>query len=696
MCINKFFIKSAVKIDKKNILKSAVLPILLALLSSATFAQQTAGGTQIQNQAAATYSDASGNNYATVSNTVSVTVANVSGLTITPDAGSVSAVVAGQQDVIYPLRVTNTGNFSDQVRFLANGNSLQITGAGTISRAVIDVDGSGTINAGDTDILTNNSTVTSALILQNGYIDVLVEVDINSNATAGSVVNVQLGDAATGSPTYDNQAADSSAHEIRTVSTSSVNGLREARGDVWATVENDAQLVLTLTAPAGPVSLGSNISYAWQVCNTGLRTAQSVTLTNAPGGSNSGVFIFSPIPVGTSLASGQTFPAGTLYSTSALSVSPLTATYTTSAPSDLSTVRRVAFNVGSTLAVSACSTSVSMAVTITTSDATLDIYEIGDVFAQNTVSSTITDQSGDSVANSGDGNANYDEGTPPGNTDGNGIQQPTTITRIGAVLLGPLNSPTATGPSSTNDDYTNRSTSTGIAGVAFGGVTTANATVVFTNTIRNTGNANDTFALSRESSPAGFTVEISIDNGLNYTTVTTNTVNLAVAFGLDANILVRVTAPAGTNVLQASGFPVVIRATSTLTSTANNETINRLYTGVLRLDKTATVVNATGVGGATDPVPGADIEYSIAYRNITSTGGSGNAELTISTIVINEDGSSSPNNWAATTDQVVGSASDTLGGTITGDTINSTVLTDTIASLAPQQTGTFTFRRRIR
>ncbi|HQU82245.1 MAG TPA: hypothetical protein PKY59_03930 [Pyrinomonadaceae bacterium] len=696
MCSNKFFINFLAAADKKSVLKVAVFTFLFALLNSNVFAQQTAGGTQIQNQAAATYSDASGNNYSTVSNTVTVTVANVSSLTITPDNGSVSSVVPGQQDVIYPFRVTNTGNFSDQVRFLANGNSIQITGSGTLSRAVIDIDGSGTINAGDTDIFTNNATVNSASIAQNGYIDVLVEVDVNSNATAGSVINVQLGDAATGSPTYDNQASDGSAHEVRTVSTSSVNGLREARGDVWATVDTDAQLVLTLTAPAGPVSLGSNISYSWQVCNTGLRTAQSVTLTNAPGGSNTGIFIFAPIPVGTALASGQTFPAGTLYSTSALSVSPLTATYTTTAPSDLSTVRRIAFNVGSTLAISACSTSISMAVTITTSDATLDIYEIGDVFAQNTVSSTITDQSGDSVANSGDGNANYDEGNPPGNTDGNGVQQPTLLTRVGSVLLGPLNSPTATGPTSINDDYTNRSTSTGIAGVAFGGVTTASGTIVFTNTIRNTGNANDTFVISRESAPAGFTVEISTDNGTNYTTVTTNTVNLAVAFNSDANILVRVTAPAGTNVLAANGFPVVIRATSTLTSSANNETIDRLYTGVLRLDKTATIINSTGIGGATDPVPGADIEYSIAYRNISSTGGSGNAELTISSVVITENGSNSPNNWATTTDQIVGSSSDTLGGTITGDTANSTTLTDTITSLSPQQSGTFKFRRRIR
>lgn len=672
-----------------------VLPALLAILNSVVPAQTTAGGTQIQNQASATYTDGSGNNFSTVSNTVTVTVANVSGLTITPDAGTVPSVVPGQQNVLYPLRVTNTGNFSDQVRFLASGASVQVTGAGVISRAVIDVDGSGTINAGDTDIFTNGSDVLSASIVQNGYIDILVEVDINSNATPASVVNVQLGDAAAVSPTYDNQAADTSAHEVRTVSGSSVNGLREARGDVWATVDADAQLVNTLTAPAGPISLGSNISYAWQVCNTGLRDAQGITLVNGPSGSNTGVFIIIPIPVGTSLATGQTFPAGTLYSISALTVSPLTAAYTTAAPSDLSTVRRIAINGGTTLAVSACSTSANVEVTVTTSDATLDIYAIGDVFGLNTVSSTITDQSGDSVANAGDGNADFNEGNPPGNSDGDGVMQVTVLARVGDVMIGPLGSPAATGPTDDNDDYTNRSTTTGIAGIPFGGVTSADGTIVFTNTIRNTGNASDTFIISRQSSPAGFTVEVSTDN-VSFTTLTSNTISLVVAYATDAPLYVRVTAPVGTNVLEENGFNVVVRATSSTTGSAYNETINRLYTGVLRLDKTTQIINTTGVGGATDPVPGADIEYTIAYRNISTTGGSGNGELTISNVLINEDGTAAPSNWAASTDQVVGSATDSLGGTITGDTSGSTALTDTIAAIAPQQSGTFKFKRRIR
>ena len=672
--------------SRKCIPRISVFLLCCALFVMTTHAQQTAGGTVISNQASATYSDGT-DNFSTVSNTVTVTVSNVSGLTITPDAGTTASVVAGQVGVPYTFRVTNTGNFADQVRFLANGQSIQITGDGTIASAVIVGPG--------TDVFGNTSDVISAVIAQNGFIDVTVTVNVNSNAVGA--INVRLGDASSGGPTFDNQPADAviSAHEVRTVSLLSVNGLREARGDMSATVDTDALLVLTLTAPAGPVALGTNIDYSWQVCNTnGLRDAQGITLTNATGGTNTGVFIIVPVPVGTTI---MTVPAGTFYSTDALTVNPLTATYSTTAPGTLSTVRRVAFRTGATLPLGTCATAVPMTVTITTTDATLDIYEIGDTFANKFFSVVaITDQSGDAIANDGDGNADFNEGFT-GDNDGDGIVQVTLVTRTGSTLIGPLNTPAAVGPTDNNDDYTNRSITTGIANVAFGGVTSADGTIVYSNTLRNTGNANDTFVITRQSSTAGFTVDISVNGlGTDYVTMTTNSVSLAIAYNTNATILVRVTAPAGTAVLQASGFDVVVRSTSTQTPAAYNETIDRLYTGFLRMVKTAPVTNGTGVGGANDPVPGAVIEYTMVYTNISSTGGTGNSQLTVSNLVITENGSTGSNNWGTTTTHVAGSASDTLGGTITGDVALSSVLTDTVTTLAPQATGTFKFQRVIK
>ena len=86
---------------------------------------QTAADTNINNVASATYTDGT-TSYSTVSNQVTVTVAKVAGLTITPDGQTNSTVVAGQTGVTMTFRVTNVGNFTDDVRFLASGDRKSV------------------------------------------------------------------------------------------------------------------------------------------------------------------------------------------------------------------------------------------------------------------------------------------------------------------------------------------------------------------------------------------------------------------------------------------------------------------------------------------------------------------------------------------------------------------------------------------
>jgi|ERR1700686_842954 len=74
----------------------------------------------------------------------------------------------------------------------------------------------------------------------------------------------------------------------------------------------------------------------------------------------------------------------------------------------------------------------------------------------------------------------------------------------GDVLIGPCGVPGAMGPTGVNDDSTNRSINTGIANVPPGGVTTAAGTIVFRNTVQNTGAAafsNSNGELSNRISP---------------------------------------------------------------------------------------------------------------------------------------------------------------------------------------------------
>jgi hypothetical protein len=668
-----------------------VLALAIAFALSARAVAQTPADTTISNQASASYSDGT-NTYNTVSNIVTVIVSKVSGLVITPDAGSNPTIVAGQTGVIYNFTLTNTGNFTDQVHFLASGASASLSASSpaTITNVVIDKDNSGTINGGDTPLTAG--AVDSDPILQNGSIHVLVEVSVNAGATAGQTVQVFLGDAATGSPSFDNQpvVAVVPSHEVSTVFSTSVNGQREARGDISASVVNDALIQLTLNAPSGPVNLGSDITYTLSLQNVGSRNATAVTLNGLPA-----VYIIVPIPNNTVLKSGQTFPANTLYTSSGIGTVPLSALWSTTPPSPLSLTTRIAFPIAAPFAPGPATAPISLVVTVNTGiDASLKIDEIADVFAQNSLGSApITDQSdipGSETANNGDGNADFTEGYAPG--VGHGVVLRTSLTQVGAVLVGPSSAPSAVGPTDNNDDYSNKSVNTGIAGVAPGGVTTASGQLVYVNTIQNTGNSSDIYTIDAPTVPAGFTVEVSTNGGTSYTTVSGGgSVSLAIAFASSANINVRITAPLGQTVL--TGYDTAVRVTSTITPASFNRTIDRLYTGFVRLDKASTVANATGVGGATDPVPGAVITYNITYTNVSSSNGDANCvKLTASNVVITEDGLAGTNNWGTYTTNS-GSPSDSGSGAVV--TVSATKYTDTIASLAPGASAVFTFKRSI-
>lgn len=705
---NKLSFSHGARLVRAAVLVSVLIGAVLLSVAPAVYAQ-TAGGTTIQNRAVASYSDGA-ETYTTISNQVTITVALVSGLAITPDDGANPLVISGQTSVDFSFTVTNTSNFATQVRFLTGGASIQLSGPATVQAAVIDANNNG-LDGTDADIKNNAADVLSAAIAPDATITVIVRVDVNAAAAASDTINVTLGDAAAGAPTFDNQPANSSIAEVRTSSGASapVNNESEARGNISTTVQSDAQLRLALNAPAGPIALGSDITYTFSLENTGQREALAQTLAGAPAGFNTGLFVLAPVPVGTTFNSIPAPPAGVtlLYSTSPLANDPLSAltTWTTTAPA-ANTVTRVAYNVGATLAVAATVNNLQMVVTVNSNiNASIPIYQIGDALARNQVNSGITDQSGDAVTNKGDGNANFDEPRlsvdPVSATQG--FQLPTTLLTSGAVLIGPSGQPAAVGPTNFNTDYTNKTVSAAIvAGLGFGDTTATAATVDFINTIRNTGNANDSFTLTAPTVPPGFTVAISID-GTNFTTVSGGgSVVVPVNFGQDVNITVRITAPGGTAVLTADGFITVIHAVSANTPASANDTINRLYTGFIRLQKSATVINGTGIGAATDAVPGAEIEYVITYSNIATAGGTNNVTLTASSLLISEDGNAAPNNWGTTTTQVLSPApADSAGGTITDGTTNgavtatTTFLKDSVVSLGPGSSGTFTFRRRI-
>jgi hypothetical protein len=265
---------------------------------------------------------------------------------------------------------------------------------------------------------------------------------------------------------------------------------------------------------------------------------------------------------------------------------------------------------------------------------------------------------------------------------------------VAGVLLGPCGSPAAQGPNGSDDDYSNASIDGGIA-VTPGGLTTGGSTVVFKNTLENAGISDDAFIITMPAIAPGFAVEVSNDFGEHYVKLDSwnSSVTLPVAYRASVTFFVRITVPAGLRAL--TGFDTVVRASSTIDPAVTNDTIDRVYTGFVRIDSSARIVSATGAAEIVNAMPGSEIEFAITYTNISSATGSGNSLLTARNLVITENGNVAPNNWSVTTEHIVG-ASDTQGGYIVGDREGSTSLTDIVTNLDAGQSGIFKFRRRVK
>ncbi len=364
------------------------------------------------------------------------------------------------------------------------------------------------------------------------------------------------------------------------------------------------------------------------------------------------------------------------------------------------------------------------------------------------------------------GNNNTGDGTPGGEANVFTVQAPV----ASAIFNGPQNAPDATGPSGgTDDDFTNKS-SLVPAGTA-PGATLDPQSVGFTNTVKNSGT--DSGVLKIEPTPPAIPGDLPNDtkvtitygslsavytynNGV-FTTPGTPITIPNFAPGASINYGVEVDLPPNTQLSTDidRGFPVPITASIDNYTTdtngdgikdagndnifdSSNITIDRVYTGFLKLRKVSRVLQGTGpvVQGndgtlsadAKKPAPGNIIEYQIQYSNISEPqSGTGNVILNADKVVIIEDGTLSTalndgkNNWALDNDNntqidtsnIVGSAKDSGAATIqffsgnpanssgidqTGTTVNTDVTkyVNTVTGvIAPGIQRTFTFQRKV-
>ncbi len=232
-------------------------------LAFPVMAAGTAGGTQINNAASATYEDSTnpGTTINSTSNTVQVTVAEVAGITVvagTPTGATGPSGTAKPGDnLLYPFTITNTGN--DPTTFHIPSTDT-LVGPGTAGTPQYSTDG------GTTWTNVPAAGLTTPTVPVGGTVLVRVPVTVNAGATAGTPITVTLGNNTLTSPNNENQpypGSGSTPNDIYTVEIPGspgqiaggpANGQREATDKQSVTVAAVPGLV---NGPSGqPAAVG--------------------------------------------------------------------------------------------------------------------------------------------------------------------------------------------------------------------------------------------------------------------------------------------------------------------------------------------------------------------------------------------------------------------------------------------------------
>lgn len=240
------------------------LPLLLAWLlccASSAWAQNSGTvGVVITNQARATYSDPGGTDHQTTSNPVSLTVLAVVNLNVTPDDTQPTGVMVPNEPVTRVFRICNTGNVPDQYSL----TQATITPPAAISALYWDIDGSGTLSPGDTQV-TLNSTLTP--VLQPGEcLGILVIVDTGA-IKLDEVITIGL----TGKSSVDKNKTDNGTNINKGGEGTKVTDPKNPALPPVKYVENTDHV----TSTAGAV-----LNYSINFRNSGTTPALNVLLTD--------------------------------------------------------------------------------------------------------------------------------------------------------------------------------------------------------------------------------------------------------------------------------------------------------------------------------------------------------------------------------------------------------------------------------
>ena len=479
-----------------------IIGVLLSLWFSLALAAPTPAGTSIQNQASATYVDSAGQPRSTTSNLVVTVVQQVYSFTITPNGaneaspGQTRSGLPGSQ-VLFNYQVTNTGNGTDTINLATvqgTADNFDLTGV----QIFLDANCNGNLDAGET------TPITGVTLNMGNSACLIVRATLPTSATNGQYGNLNLTGTSVGNPNVKDN-------------------------DNWARATATTAAALTAfksASPSGNVTPGSTITYTVSGANTGGGAAYGVSVTGLSG---TGILVADTIPSGLSVSSMPTGSAGAgtvsfVYSTDGSSWSPL-------GSSNLPLTGNGTVAIGLFISGSGAffpqgaSYTFSFGATVPTGAASGTLY---------TNSATVR----------------FNDGTAPQTVTTN-----STTNTVGAgynVAVGPYGFPTA-GASGTYTALGYTVTRSGdaqsIASVYDG------TTVIFRHTLRNTGNAADSFTLGFSGAPTGWSCGLVADD---LTTPISGPVG-PVAAGADYNFALKCQVPAGAT---GNSFTLTVTATS--------------------------------------------------------------------------------------------------------------------------------------
>jgi trimeric autotransporter adhesin len=583
------------------------------LAVSAAFAQSsTKAGTQIQNQASATYTDSSGRPQVATSNLAVTVVQQVYGVQVKPDKGNAPSASSNftllpdpindkqgvpSSSVSFSYTVTNTGNDIDSYNLLAVEQAIGLSPAGDDFDFVAgsikiyqDNNANGQYDPGEPEI-------TSALSIAGG------------GSTAVVVVATVPGPSAT---VANGKVArlDLSATSVGDITKKDNNNIAKLA------VINDASLSLVKTA-TGPDATG-NISYSLTGSNVGSQTARSVVnvATIDPGATTlDGILIADPLPAGTTLVAGSA--AG---SAGGLGISTVVyhisgGNWTKTQPATISTVDQIGLLLEDPNSANDAS------------ENTLNVSAGYSLTFKVLIGNTLL--GGADVANTA--TVKYDRQTTVAgllNTS-NTTHTTVPVTKGVAISTGTAVAPIATG------SETQTATGTIAAG----------QTITFTNKMQNTGNVDDTFQVSVASytcTPAtGYNIQLFQSDGVSPLSSI-----ISLTKGAIYNVFVKVTIP-GT-ALVGNTCTVNLSATSTTDVSKTDPTTDTLTVtqaaNVLfghsdgSVGPAATTVNTIGV--TTTGNPNSAVSFPM---DVVNKGGSTDSFNLIGNIVFNLVGGGTSN-----------------------------------------------------